>query len=79
MTGFCMSGQEKKNQGVLPSTSKNVASICHNGEIKSIQVDKRYRFNSLPTILANLANKKNLKVETKNRKKTGKTLLQTII
>ena len=51
MTGFYMSGQQKKNQGVLRSTSKNVASICHNGKIKSIQVDKRYRFNSVPTIL----------------------------
>ena len=51
MTGFYMSGQQKKNQGVLRSTSKNVASICHNGKINSIQVVKRYRFNSVPTIL----------------------------
>ena len=72
MTGFCMSGQEKKNQGVLRSTSKNVASICHNGEIKSIQVDKRYRFNSVPTILANLANKKILKLKQKTEKKLVK-------
>ena len=51
MTGFYMSGQQKKNQGVLRSTSKNVASVCHNAKIKSIQVDKRYRFSSVPTIL----------------------------